>query len=58
MKVATLLQYLVYVEGERPHGNAHHALAVVEELDGLRVQREVVGVLVVEKVDCVLIKPN
>lgn len=35
----------VDVEGERPHGNPHHGLWVVEELDSLGVEREVVGVL-------------
>ena len=36
---------LVDVEGERAHGYPHHALRVVEELDGLGVQGEVIGVL-------------
>ena len=40
-----LLVDAVDVEGERAHGDAHHALAVVEELDRLRVEREVVRVL-------------
>ena len=35
----------VDVEGQGPDGDPDHALAVVEELDRLRVQREVVGVL-------------
>ena len=35
----------VDVEGEGPDGNPDHALAVIEELDGLRVEGEVVGVL-------------
>ena len=35
-----------------------HALAVVEELDCLCVEREVVSVLVVEEVDGVLVQPE
>lgn len=35
----------VDVESERAHCDAHHALAVLEELDGFRVQGEVVRVL-------------
>ncbi len=40
-----LLLRAVHVEGEGADGDAHHRLRVVEELDGLRVQREVVRVL-------------
>ena len=40
-----LILNLVDVESERPDRDAHHALAVVEELDGLGVQGEVIGVL-------------
>lgn len=35
----------VHIESEGAHCNANHALRVVEELDGLRVQWEVIGVL-------------
>ena len=40
-----LLLDAVDVQGQGAHGDPHHALAVVEKLDGLRVQREVVRVL-------------
>lgn len=40
-----LLFDTVDVESEGPDGDANHALAVVEELDRLRVQRKVVRVL-------------
>ena len=33
------------VEGQSPDGDSNHGLTVVEELDGLRVQGKVVGVL-------------
>ena len=39
------LLYPVDVERQRPHRDPHHRLRMVEELDGLRVQREVIGVL-------------
>lgn len=35
----------VDIQSERAHCNAHHALAVLEELYGFRVQGEVVCVL-------------
>lgn len=44
------------VQREGTDGDPHHALVVVEELDGLGVQREVVGVLIVEKVDGVIVE--
>ena len=40
-----VLLHAVNVQGQGPDGDSNHRLAVVEELDGLRVQREVVGVL-------------
>lgn len=40
-----LLLSAIHVERQRPDCDAYHALWVVEELDGLRVEREVVGVL-------------
>ena len=46
----------VHIEGERPHGDSDHTLSVVEKLDGLSVQGEVVGVLIVEEVDGVLVQ--
>jgi len=41
----------IHVECEGSNGDADHALAVLEELDGLRVEGEVPEVLVVEEVD-------
>ena len=53
-----LVLHSVHVEGEGPDSNPDHALAMVEELDGLCVQGEVVGVLIVEEVDGVLVQPK
>ena len=53
-----IILFLVDVERQGPYGYPNHALAVVKELNGLGVQGEVVGVLVVEKMDCVLVKPK
>ena len=40
----------VNIESESPDCDAHHALRMVEELDGLSVEREVPQMLVVEEV--------
>ena len=54
--MSPLVLDLVHVEAERSDGDPHHALAVVEELDRLRVEREVVVVLIIEEVYCVLVE--
>ena len=46
----------VDVERQRPHGDSHHRFGMIEELDGFGVKREIVGVLVVEKVNRVLVE--
>lgn len=48
--------HLVHVQRDRAHRDAHHRLRVVEELDRLRVQRKVIGVLVVEEVNGVRVQ--
>ena len=40
-----LVLHFVHIESQGPHGDSHHRLTVVEELDGFRIQREIVGVL-------------
>lgn len=44
-----LLFRSVHVEGQGSNRDADHALAMVEELDGFRVEGEIVGVLSEEK---------
>ena len=56
LSFSPLILHLVHVEAERPDRDPHHALAVVEELDGLGVEREVIIVLVIEEVDGVLVE--
>ena len=46
----------VHIQSESPDGNAHHVLAVLEELDGFGVEGEVSQVLVVEEVNGVLVE--
>ena len=53
-----LVLNLVHVEAEGPDRYPDHALAVVEELDGLGVEGEVVIMLVIEEVDGVLVQPE
>jgi len=48
--------HFVDVEGKSSNCDPDHALAVVEEFDGFCVEREVVGVLVIEEVDGVLVE--
>ena len=40
-----LVLHFVHIESQGSHGDSHHRLTVVEELDGFRIQREIVGVL-------------
>ena len=40
-----LVLHFVHIQSQGPHGDSHHRLTVVEELDGFRIQREIVGVL-------------
>ena len=47
---------LVHVEAERPDGDPDHALAVIEELDRLCVEREVIIVFIVEEVNRVFVE--
>lgn len=46
-----VLVHAVHVQGQCAHGDAHHGLGVVEELDRLRVQGKVIGVLQLENND-------
>lgn len=40
-----LIFHFVNIETQGPHRNSHHRFTVVKELDGFRIQREIVGVL-------------
>ncbi len=53
-----LILHLKHVQAEGPHRNSHHALAVVKKLNGLRVQGEIMRVLVIKEVDGVLVEPE
>lgn len=50
------LPTFVNVECECPDGDADHTLAVVEELDGLRVEGKVPKMLIVEEVYSVFVQ--
>ena len=46
-----LIFHFVNIETQGPHRDSHHRFTVVKELDGFRVQREIVGVLQSKSLD-------
>ena len=46
-----LIFHFVNIETQGPHRNSHHRFTVVKELDGFRIQREIVGVLQYQNLD-------
>ena len=54
----SVVLHFVYVKRESPDGYPDHAFAVIEELNGLSIQREIVIVFIVEEVNGVLVEPE
>jgi len=54
----SIVLHFVYVKRESPDGYPDHAFAVIEELNGLSIQREIVIVFIVEEVNGVLVEPE